>query len=86
MGQNSIISSFFARRAKKASAEGRSPPQELEVSSRSGLYPLVSTVTMLKLVLVVQLNFIVQHHVMAQLPAVVQLLTHTEPKHELRHF
>ena len=34
----------------------------------------MSTVTMLKLVLVVQLNFIVQHHVMAQLPAVVQLL------------
>ena len=41
----------------------------------------MSTVTMLKLVLVVQLNFIVQHHVMAQLPAVVQLLPHTEPKH-----
>ena len=35
------ISSFFARRAKKASAEGRSPPQELEVSPRSGLYLLV---------------------------------------------
>ena len=46
----------------------------------------MSTVTMLKLILVVQLNFIVQHHVMAQLPAVVQLLPHTEPKHELRHF
>ena len=41
MGQNSIISSFFARRAKKASAEGQSPPQELEVSPRSGLYLLV---------------------------------------------
>ena len=41
MGQNSIISSFFARRAKNASAEGRSPPQELEVSPRSGLYLLV---------------------------------------------
>ena len=41
MGQNSIISSFFARRAKKASAEGRSSPQELEVSPRSGLYLLV---------------------------------------------
>ena len=41
MGQNSIIRSFFARRAKKASAEGRSPPQELEVSPRSGLYLLV---------------------------------------------
>ena len=41
MGQNSIISSFFARMAKKASAKGRSPPQELEVSPRSGLYLLV---------------------------------------------
>ena len=41
MGQNSIISFFFARRAKKTSAEGRSPPQELEVSPRSGLYLLV---------------------------------------------
>ena len=37
-GQNSIISSFFA---KKASAEGRSPPQELEVGPRSGPYLLV---------------------------------------------
>ena len=44
MGQNSIISSFFARRAKKASAEGRSPPQELEVSPRSGLYLLVQLI------------------------------------------
>ena len=41
MGQNSIISSFFARRAKKASAKGRSPPQELEVGPRSGPYFLV---------------------------------------------
>ena len=41
MGQNSIISPFFARRAKNALAEGRSPPQELEVSPRSGLYLLV---------------------------------------------
>jgi hypothetical protein len=41
MGQNSIKSSFFARRAKKASAEGRSPPQELEVGPRSGSYLLV---------------------------------------------
>ena len=32
---------FFARRAKKASAEGRSPPQELEVGPRSGPYLLV---------------------------------------------
>ena len=31
MGQNSVIRSFFARRAKKASAEGQSPPQDLEV-------------------------------------------------------
>ena len=41
MGQNSIKSSFFARRAKKASAEGRSPPQELEVGPRSRPYLLV---------------------------------------------
>ena len=41
MGQNSKIRPFFARRAKKASAEGLSPPQELEVSPRSGLYLLV---------------------------------------------
>ena len=41
MGQNSIISSFFARRAKKASAEGRSSSQELEVGPRSGPYLLV---------------------------------------------
>ena len=39
MGQNRIKSSFFAR--KKASAEGRSPPQELEVGPRSGPYLLV---------------------------------------------
>ena len=42
MGQNSIKSSFFAQRAKKASTEGRSPPQELEVGPRSGPYLLVS--------------------------------------------
>ena len=41
MGQNSIISSFFARRAKIASAEGRSTPQELEVGPRTGPYLLV---------------------------------------------
>ena len=41
MGQNSIKSPFFARRAKKASVEGRSPPQELEVGPRSGPYLLV---------------------------------------------
>ena len=33
----------MARRAKKASAVGQSPPQELEVSPRSGLYLLVIT-------------------------------------------
>ena len=32
---------FFARMAKKASAEGQSPPQELEVGPRSGPYLLV---------------------------------------------
>ena len=36
-----LITSFFAQRAKKALAEGQSPPQELEVSPRSGLYLLV---------------------------------------------
>ena len=41
MGQNSITSSFFAQRAKIASAKGRSPPQELEVGPRSGPYLLV---------------------------------------------
>ena len=44
IGQNSIKSSFFARRAKKASAEGRSPPQELEVGLRSGPYLLVRVI------------------------------------------
>ena len=41
IGQNSIIRSFLAQRAKKASDEGRSPPQELEVGPRSGPYLLV---------------------------------------------
>ena len=36
-----IISFLFAQRAKKASAEGRSPPQELEVGPRSRPYLLV---------------------------------------------
>ena len=44
MGQNSIISFFFARRAKKASAECQSPPQELEVGPRSGPYLLVNII------------------------------------------
>ena len=34
-------SSFLAQREKRALAEGRSPPQEREVSPRSGLYLLV---------------------------------------------
>ena len=38
MGQNRIISSLFARRAKKASAEGQSSSQELKVGPRSELY------------------------------------------------
>ena len=42
VSQNSIISSFFAQREKNSSAEGRSPPQELEVGPRSGPYLLVS--------------------------------------------
>ena len=41
MGQNSIITSFCAQRAKKPSAEGRSPPQELEIGPHSGPYLLV---------------------------------------------
>ena len=41
VSQKSIKSPFFARRAKNASDGGRSPPQELEVSPRSGLYLLM---------------------------------------------
>ena len=41
MNQNSIKSSLFAQRAKKASAEGQSLPQELEVGPRSGPYLIV---------------------------------------------
>ena len=41
MGKNSIKRSFFARRAKKVLAEGRSPPQDLEVGPRSRPYLLV---------------------------------------------
>ena len=40
-GVKSVKSLFFARRAKKALVKGQSPPQELEVSQRSGLYLLV---------------------------------------------
>ena len=38
---NSVKSSYFARSAKKPQPKGQSPPQELEVSPRSGLYHLV---------------------------------------------
>ena len=38
MGQNSIISSFFSKREKSLS---QNPPQELEVSPRSGPYLLI---------------------------------------------
>ena len=41
MDQNSKITSFFARRAIKALAEGRSPPEELEVGPCSWPYLLV---------------------------------------------
>jgi hypothetical protein len=41
MAQNSIISTFFARWAKKGSDKGWSPPHELEVGPRSGPYLLV---------------------------------------------
>ena len=41
MGQCSLITSFFAHRAKKASAKGRSPPQERDVGPCSGPYLLV---------------------------------------------
>ena len=36
---------FFAGRAKKASAAGRSSPQDLVVSPRSGLYLLVFNIS-----------------------------------------
>ena len=39
--QNSKIGSFFPQRQKKASDKGQSPPQEIEVGSRSRLYLLV---------------------------------------------
>ena len=42
MGQNSTKSPFFAGRAKKASAKGRSPLQEQEVGPHSRPYLLVS--------------------------------------------
>ena len=45
MGQTSIISPFFPEGQKQPSAEGRSPPQELEVGLRSGPYLLVTVVS-----------------------------------------
>ena len=42
MSQSCIKRFFFAPRAKKALAEGRSPPQEVEVGPCSGPYLLVS--------------------------------------------
>ena len=36
------VKAFFCPKGKKASAESQSPPQELEVSPRSGLYLLVA--------------------------------------------
>ena len=36
IGKNSKISSCFAHRAKKSSAKGQSPVQELEVGPRNG--------------------------------------------------
>ena len=41
LGQNSIKSSFFAKRPKKALVKGRSPQQELEGGPRSGPLLLV---------------------------------------------
>ena len=43
IGQNSIIRFFLPERQKQPSAEGRSPPQELEVGPRSEPYLLVLT-------------------------------------------
>ena len=55
MGQNSIISSFFDRRAKKAWAKGQSPPQERKVGPCSGPYLLVLLTSQCKLHLVVKI-------------------------------
>ena len=41
MGQNSIIGSVFAQRAKNTLIEGQRPPKELEVGPRSRPYLLV---------------------------------------------
>ena len=41
IGQNIIISYFLAEGQKKASVEGRSPPQDLEEGPHSGPYFLV---------------------------------------------
>ena len=41
MVKNSIFSPVFARRAEKSSAEGRNPPQELDVGLHSKPYLVV---------------------------------------------
>ena len=41
MGNNNIKTPLYAQRAKKRLCRRPSPPQELEVSQRSGLYLLV---------------------------------------------
>ena len=41
IGQNSIFSPFFPRRAKEALSKVQSPPQELEVGPCNGPYLLV---------------------------------------------
>ena len=40
-GKNSIVSPFFAQRAKQTLDKGKNLPQELEVGPRSGSYHLV---------------------------------------------
>ena len=52
MGQNSIISLFFARRAKKSLCLVRSPLQELEVGQCSGPYLLMTLMTVVTVVTV----------------------------------
>ena len=49
MGQNSIISPFFARSTKKASAESRSPPKELVEGPRRRPYLLVYIIFWMKI-------------------------------------
>ena len=47
---NTVTSSFFCPKGKKALAKGRSPPVELEVSLRSGPYLLIKLILRNKLV------------------------------------